>query len=260
MLFFLQNFLFLTALLRKKQSEEKNMKIRKILSFLTVFSMIITLSYSSANKPILIKRGTESVKSLSSVNGSIKLSDNCTVNGSITNVNGSITIGDNCIVKDKVKNVNGSIDLGNNSAAEMVSSVNGSIKIRENVKINGILKSVNGSIKCYSGSFIKDNIETVNGSVKLHGTEVDGSIITVNGYLKLAGKTTIKKDIVVKKSTGSFFNKLFGSKRKPLKIKISGNSIIKGDVINKNDDREVILTIESGSKVEGKLINITEMK
>ena len=66
---------------------------------------------------------------------------------------------------------------------------------------------------------------------------------------------------MIKKSRDkSFWRDLFGKKRKELIITVSGGSVIRGDIINEDEEKEVILEIGSGGKVEGKLVNVKKEK
>ncbi|MCK5699812.1 MAG: hypothetical protein KAI29_01605 [Cyclobacteriaceae bacterium] len=236
------------------------MNLKKVLLFVVVLIISITLGFSSVNKSISVDSGKETDDSLSSVNGSISIGDNVVVNGSLTNVNGSIRTGEKCKVENVIRNVNGSIRLGDNSSATKISSVNGSIRVGKNVSIREIIKSVNGSIKCETGTKIKREIDTVNGSITLYGTDIGEGITTYNGHIKLKEKSIVNGDIVIKKSKGNFINRIFGKKRKELRIRLSGNSVVKGDIINMNEDKDVVLELDEGCRVEGKLINITKEK
>ncbi len=236
------------------------MNLKKVLLFSAVLIISATIGFSSVNKSISIDSDGKTSSSLSSVNGSITVGDNVIVNGSITNVNGSIRTGEKCEIEDDVRNVNGSIKLGDNSSAKRIKSVNGSIRVGKGVRIEGMIGSVNGSVKCDTGTTIGEGIDTVNGSITLYGTEVSDGIITYNGHIKLKDKSVIYKDIIIKKNRSGFLNRVFGKKKKTLRIRLSGNSVIKGDIINKDEDRDVILEIDNGSRVEGKLINIIKEK
>jgi len=232
------------------------MSFRKVLLFSAVLMISVTLCFSSVNKSVSVDSGKTTDDSISSVNGSISLGDNVVVGGSLTNVNGSIRAGANCSVEDGVRNVNGSIALGDKSSALKVSSVNGSIRLGKDVLIKGILHSVNGSMKCDAGTKIKGGIDTVNGSVTLYATEVGEGITTYNGKIKLKEKTVVNGDILIKKNNPGFFDRLFGKRRKELRIILSGGSVIKGDIVNKDDERDVILEMDKDSRIEGKLINV----
>jgi len=234
------------------------MSLRKILLFSAVLIISVAIGFSSVNKSISIDSGEKTGGSLSSVNGSISIGDNVIINGSLTNVNGSIRTGEKCEIKDRIKNVNGSIRLGDNSSATRIKSVNGSIRVGKGVQIEEMIDSVNGSIKCETGTTIGEGIDTVNGSVTLYGTEVRDGIITYNGHIKLKESSVINKDIIIKKSKSNFINRILGKKRKILRIRLSGNSIIKGDIINKDENREVILEMDEGCRVEGKLVNVSK--
>ncbi len=231
------------------------MNFKKLIITLSFLLLAVFLMFSSVNKSVTIPDGKK-IDSLSSVNGSLTLGDNCSVDGSVTNVNGSIYIGKGTSVKGVVKNVNGGIRLYGNCVARDVKSVNGGIKLGENSTINGLIKSVNGSIRIKDGSKIADGIRTVNGSIKISKTRLGDGITTVNGSITITNKSVVKGNILIKESNRNFLG-LFKSSRHPkVKIRVSGNSVIDGDIINEDKDFDVILIIEDGSKVTGKKINI----
>lgn len=231
------------------------MKFKKIL-FITAIAAIMTLMvFSSVNKSITIKDGKK-IEYLSSVNGSITVGADCVISGKVKNVNGSIYIGSGSSVDETVRNVNGSIKIDNKCNVKDVKSVNGTIRIGENVNVKGKIRSVNGSIRVKSGSLITEGISTVNGSVKISGTKLEDGITTVNGSLTISDGSSVNGDILIKESKRNFLG-IFKSSRHPkLEIRVRGNSIINGNIINEDEDFDVILILEKGSKVTGKKVNI----
>ncbi len=184
-----------------------------------------------------------------SVNKSIYIDDGDN-SGSCSTVNGSIHVGNDCKVSGTCRSVNGSIRIGKNGQIRSLQSVNGSIKIAEDTHVRGSISSVNGSINCKFGTKIEDNIETVNGSITLYGTTVNENITTYNGNISLRKGSTVKNDIIVKD------NKSDTNREKPLYIIIGKNCRVKGDIINKEKDIEVVVKIAKHAKVEGEMKNV----
>jgi len=99
------------------------------------------------------------------VNKSIRIADGETVNGGRATVNGNVFIGVDCTVRGDCRTVNGGVTVGSGSEVGGLQSVNGSIKIAENVSVDGEVGTVNGSIRLAENVSIEGDVETVNGSV-----------------------------------------------------------------------------------------------
>lgn len=202
--------------------------------------------------------------------GSVKLKSGETSNKRMSTVNGSVKIGENCVLNASASTVNGSIYVGNDSRTGKLSTVNGRIKVGSNCRISGKLSTVNGSITCEAKTVADGSVTTVNGSIKLNGSTADTKVSTVNGSISLNEATvsgnmsTVNGTIVLKngsvlegnlyigKSGSSWFKRLFSSsKKKPLKIYVTGNSKINGDIVVRKQEREILLILSDGGKVKG---------
>ena len=184
-----------------------------------------------------------------SVNKSIHIGDNEKRSG-CSSVNGSVIIGNHCRITGSCRTVNGTIDVGRECMMKSLQSVNGSIKIDKETRVHGSISSVNGSITCRHGSKILDDVESVNGGITIHDTQVGHNISTFNGNIKLLNGSIVENDIIVKDNHGQ------NNREKPLYILIDNNSVVKGDVINRETDIKVILQLQDGGKVEGKVKNV----
>jgi DUF4097 and DUF4098 domain-containing protein YvlB len=163
-------------------------------------------------------------------------------------VNGSIVVDEGARVSGGCKTVNGSIKIAEDCKIRGLHSVNGSIRVGEETEIESDIESVNGSIQCQNGVYIDGDIETVNGSIKLQGTEVEEGISTHNGSITLTRNSIVHEDIVVKDSKGR------NNRRDPLRITVD-NSVVEGDIINKEEDIEVIVIIKNGGRVKGDIFD-----
>ncbi len=173
-----------------------------------------------------------------------------THNGSLTTVNARITIGNGSTVTGESRTVNGSIIVGDNSEVGELRTINGSIKIGSNTSVHGDASTINGQIRCESGAQIEGTLSTINGTVILTKTTVAENLITINGNITLEQGSRIKGDIVIRsRSDGSQCPK------KPLVIKLSGSSVVEGDIINNDDRLEVHVIIADDSKVLGEIRN-----
>ncbi len=167
----------------------------------------------------------------------------------LTTVNGGITVKDDARVDGGCKSVNGSIEIGNNCNVRSISTVNGTIRIRSNTDVYGSLNSVNGSISCKEDTKIHHDVQTVNGDVHLYGTRVDNDIETVNGDITLEKESVVEDDIIIKDTHGNI-----GADH-ITKI-IIDNSVVKGDIINRDSRRRVQVILRNGGRVEGELRNV----
>lgn len=122
------------------------------------------------------------------VMGDFSLADGSTHDEDISVVNGSIRIGENCRVNGEVSTVNGSVNVGAESIVGEVSAVNGSVSLAENVTLNGSLENVNGRVSVGRGTRVTGSISTVNGRIHLENeATAEGTVSTVNGQITLVG-------------------------------------------------------------------------
>ncbi|MFQ5629639.1 MAG: hypothetical protein ACE5I1_12820 [bacterium] len=184
-----------------------------------------------------------------SVNRSIEIDDGETVSSSLNTVNGNILIGNECVVKGSSRTVNGRIEVGRNSEVDELQCVNGSIRLGKEVHVLGDIETVNGSVSCDPGVKIDGEINSINGSVDLENTTVRRDLTTYNGSITLLDESIIDGDIVIEENKGS------SSHRRRLKIRITENSVVKGDIDVRDDDIEVIVYLSKGGKVNGKIKN-----
>ena len=225
--------------------------MRKKYLYFVVFSLAAFLVMPgcnvSVNKSIHIDDGETVDNSQSTVNGSIYIGSDCKVKGSCNTVNGKIKVGSNSEVRS-LKTVNMGITIGEDSYVDgNASTVNGSINCKAGVKIDGSATTVNGSIKCDSGAKINGDATTVNGKIELKKTVVKEDIRTHNGDITLMNESIVYGDIVIRRSHN------ITRRHRRLKISIAEGSIVKGDIINKDDDIDVKVYLTGGGKVIGKI-------
>ena len=183
----------------------------------TVFIFILALSVSSFAKV--------------TVNKSIRVDAGDRMSGGCTTVNGSIVVEKDAHVGGRCK------------------TVNGSIKLEAGCVVDGI-STVNGSIRCAEGVVVDGSVQSVNGFIQLKGVTVERDITTHNGDVTLEKESVVHDDIIIKDSKGN------NNRNKPLEIVID-NSVVRGDVINRNDDIEVIVYLLNGGDVRGRVENVT---
>ena len=196
----------------------------------------------SMNKSIKIAAGAES-GGQSSINGSISVGDAAVISGSLKTVNGSIRVAENVTLED-AETVNGTIRIAAGSSAAGISSVNGSIRLGENVTVGGEIEVVNGKISLDTGTKVADGVSNVNGEIELNGAEVGGNLSTVNGDVTLTHGSILRGDLLVEEPRG------WGSqsgRRKPIVI-IGPDSRVLGRLVL---EREVELYLHDSAEVGG---------
>ena len=145
---------------------------------------------------------------------------------SYSTVNKSIKISDNVTIGE-VDSVNGSIRIGSNSFVESIDSVNGSIKLGNDVAVDKGVDAVNGAITLQSGCAVGGDVETVNGGIRMENTRVAGNVETVNGQLRILQGSEVSGNVMVRKPKGWSFNK----QHKPVHVEIGENVVVHGDLI-----------------------------
>jgi len=207
-------------------------------------------SDTGINKSIFVTDGEHRSSNLTSVNGTVSVGNEATVDGDCATVNGQIVIGENAKVK-KVSCVNGSISLDRNSQADGVSCVNGSIELGGEVKVDGDVSTVNGAITTKRETYITGDMETVNGDMYTLETLISGDVSTVNGDIDLGENSVVKGNIRVDRGRKGPFRKVY----KKLVITVDSGSRVKGDIEVKGDDPNVTVVLAGGGEVLGEIIN-----
>ncbi|MDZ7261275.1 MAG: hypothetical protein ONB05_04115 [candidate division KSB1 bacterium] len=184
-----------------------------------------------------------------SVNKTIYIPDGEIVHDSQNTVNGNIIIGSDCKVYGTCRSVNGTIEVGSRSKIRDLQTVNGTIRIGKEVTVRRDVESVNGSVTCEPGVMIEGDITTVNGSMELANTTVKRDITTYHGNITLRDKSTLRGNIIVKRGKGS------SEGRRRLRIKITEESVVEGNIMVRDRRMEVKVYLSSGGKVNGRIEN-----
>ena len=220
----------------------QNRKFRSLCAGLVALAMTAPAYAFNLNKSISVGDGEEA-GGQSTVNGSISVGSDATINGSLDTVNGTIRVDSNSRVGD-VHTVNGSIRLSDGVSAEDLESVNGSIRLAENVTVDGEVSVVNGKITLDSGTSVAQDVSNVNGEISLVGADVGGDLTTVNGDVTLSSGSTLRGDLVIEEPGGWGWNR---KKRMP-KVIIGADSRVEGTI---RLEREVELFISESAEVGG---------
>jgi len=166
----------------------------------------------NVNKSISVDAGS-TTDGHSTVNGSISVGRDAIVNGSLETVNGTIRIDDNVTLQD-AGTVNGAIRIGDGVTADEISSVNGTIRIGKRGSISDEVSVVNGKIQIGAGSSVAGDVSNVNGEMLIEGTEIGGDLSTVTGDVLLTDNSVLRGDLIIEKPGG------WGWKRKNRKPRI----------------------------------------
>lgn len=169
----------------------------------------------------------------------------------LTSVNGSIHVGANCTLEGNCRTVNGRIEVGDNSHVEDLDTVNGRIVIGANVEVDGDAATVNGAIESGSGSKVRGKLSTVNGRIELRNTAVNDEVGTVNGDVLLREKSVVRGGIVIKGRNGHFF----GGHGNSLEIRVEGGSLVEGGIDVRDPERKVKVYVDKDSTVNGEIRN-----
>lgn len=203
------------------------------------------------------------------INGSVRTSNNEVIDHDLKTINGSVKVAEGSVVNGDCKTVNGSVELGKNAKADGLKTVNGSIKIKENASVANDVETVNGQISAEGNNMIGGDLNTVNGGVKLgEGVEVNGSVGATNGTLQFTG-AHVKRDVTLRSGKVEFKTStvidgnlvIEGTKQKiksenPTEIFLYDQTVIKGDIILKDSEREVNLHMMDDARVEGSMDHI----
>ncbi|OQX88331.1 hypothetical protein B6D60_02335 [candidate division KSB1 bacterium 4484_87] len=183
------------------------------------------------------------------VNKGIDIKDGQIVDHSLNTVNGFIKIGNNCAIKGDVRSVNGGVGIGSHTKTGSVHTVNGAITIGDSSFVEGNLNVINGKIDCGLGTKIHGSVKTINGNIELTGVRVRNDVATANGDITLKQATMVEGDIVIKKSKGNL------DKVRQCTILITDNSVVTGNIIVKDEKVQVTVHLQNGGKVLGKVEN-----
>lgn len=211
----------------------------------TAFCLLASLLVASCgvNSSITVEDGQTREGSKATVNGGVYIGEDCTIKGNFRTVNGRVSVGANSQVRS-LKSVNGSIKLDDNIVVDGdLETVNGSIRVGHEVSIEGNLETVNGSVSVASGGSIQGTLRAVNGDIDVDDTEVTGSLITSNGDITLVNGTRVIGNLIIRGTKGR------GSK--PQTITVSGASVVQGDIVINDADREVHLVFSDDGQVTG---------
>lgn len=209
--------------------------LKTIPAMLLVGSLVVSLSGCIIHVGGNDKDRSRNGHGVSSVFGDVEVSKGKQV-GDVSSVNGDIELHQNVTAQD-VDTVNGSLEFDANVSVYSAKTVNGDIEIKHHFQSMGKVETVNGDIEIDHDSVVEDDIETVNGDIQLNQVDVNGSLITYNGDIKLLSQSHVKGDIRFAKNNN---RKQYS---KPT-LRIEKGSTVDGDIIL---EKEVKLDIDDAN-------------
>ncbi len=227
------------------------MKSRALISVMSILIGISSLAYaqSSVSKDIHIAKGKKVSRNVSSVSGDIFVGNGAAIKGNVSAVSGDISIGSKASVRN-VKVVSGDISIGKGAKTSNLETVSGDIHLYEKSDVAGSIETVSGDVNCDSGSDVIESVETVSGDVELDDSRLRGYLKTVSGDISLFNGSMIDGDIIIDRKPDVV---LYHDAK--LKIIIDMNSVVKGSILVKEPDSNVIVYLANGGKVQGEIVN-----
>lgn len=169
-------------------------------AMLATLLLVAATAAASVNKSVRVEAGARS-EGASSINGNVSIGAGASVAGGVHTVNGTVDVENEAAIEE-AETVNGNLLIGAGVRSHTLSSVNGSIRVAENVTVDGDVTAVNGRIGIGPGSRVTRNVRSVNGAIKLDGTDIAGNLETVNGDVTLANGAVLHGDLIVEKPSG----------------------------------------------------------
>ena len=227
------------------------MKSRAFISVVSILIGLSSLAYaqSSVSKDIHIAKGKKSSRNVSTVSGDIFVGNGAHVKGDVSAVSGDISIGSKASVEN-IEVVSGDISIGKSAKTRNLETVSGDIHLYEKSDVDGSIESVSGDVNCDSGSDIVESIETVSGDIELDDSRLRGFLKTVSGDISLFNGSMIDGDIIINRKPDVV---LFHDGK--LKIIIDMNSVVKGSILVKEPNSNVIVYLANGGKVQGEIVD-----
>jgi hypothetical protein len=186
------------------------------------------------------------------VNKNVAVADGTSSSG-YSSVNGNIKIGVQCNISGGCKTVNGNIVIGENTRVGDLQTVNGYVKLYREVKVDGDAETINGYIRCAQGVEVEGTLSTINGNITCSGTEISRDIKTCNGNIDLDKNSTVSGSVIIMGTSST-------EPVKTIYIRLSGQSVIKGDILVKDSNRKVKVVLSDSSMVEGKVFDAELVK
>jgi len=230
---------------------EQIMKTKSFISFLSILIGLSSYAFAqnSVSSDIHIAKDKKVSRDVSTVSGDISVGNGARINANVSAVSGDIKIGSKATVEN-VDVVSGDISIGKAARTNSLETVSGDIHLYEKSKVAGSIETVSGDIKSDSGSETEEHMKTVSGDVELDDARLRGSLNTVSGDISLFNGSILDGDIIISRQTNSAFRH-----NGELKIIIDMNSVVRGSILVKEPNSNVVVYLSNGGKVKGKIKN-----
>ena len=159
---------------------------------------------------------------------------------------------------EDAKTVNGSIHTEENAVMASVGTVNGSITLGDQSRVQGDVRTVNGSITVCKLSELGKNLVTVNGRISISQSKIEGDVKTVNGDITVGEGSHVDGGILVEKPSSSVVlgdqkntrividsnTVVISGEQKVPRIVIGANAVVMGELVF---EREVELLVHDSA-------------
>jgi carbonic anhydrase/acetyltransferase-like protein (isoleucine patch superfamily) len=157
---------------------------------------LLSACNASINDDIHVSAGANGKLGGATLNGDVLVDQGAVVPDSdFSTVNGNIRIEERAQVKS-VTTVNGNIVLAPEAQTSKVQTVNGRFelgpKARERQR-----QLVNGNVSLSPGSEVGGSVETVNGAIAAQGATIDGDVANYSGGMLITDESVVKGSLTV---------------------------------------------------------------
>lgn len=227
------------------------MKTKSIISVLSILIGLNTIAFAqnSVSTDIYIPKDKKISKDVTTVSGDISVGNGARIKADVSAVSGDIEIGSKATVGN-VSVVSGDISIGKGANTSSLETVSGDVHLYEKSNVEGSIETVSGDIKSDSGSETAEYMKTVSGDVELDDARLRGKLKTVSGDISLFNGSMIDGDIIISRQPNSLIR--YNSE---LKIIIDMNSVVRGSILVKEPNSNVVVYLSNGGKVKGKIEN-----
>lgn len=226
----------------------------KTTTLISVTALIIGLTsnvvaQNSVSSDIHIPKDKKVSRDVSTVSGDIYIGNGARVNANVSAVSGDIEIGSKATTKS-IDVVSGDIAVGKGAKTGSLETVSGDVHLYEKSEADGYIETVSGDVNFDSGVEVQEYIKTVSGDIELDDSRLRGDIKTVSGDISLFNGSMVDGDIIINRKPGAVLK--IPHKQKVI---IDMNSVVRGSILVKEPNMNVIVYLVNGGKVKGEIVN-----
>jgi DUF4097 and DUF4098 domain-containing protein YvlB len=188
------------------------------------------------NRSFRVEDGEKVTGGLQTVNGVIRIGRDAEVTGPCRTVNGGITVDDGSKV-GSLTTVNGSIEIASEVTVDGdLDTVNGSAECGTGTEVDGDLTTVNGNIRL-DGTLVQGSVKTYNGSVKLDdGSRVTRDVVIERSRGSFQKKRSL--DVRIMRGSVVEGDVVVKSRRHRVTVYLAEGGEVKGEIRNAEVVRE----------------------